>query len=201
MVILYSSTDLWSELSASERAGSSRSDFSSDLFTKQDIADMFGTSKYLVDDVTYGGIHYFKVVTTTEKETLGLKMSVTMTQLFRIENGWGYTFQFSGDESSSYYTDFLSLIKNVKYNEVVSSSSVVSAVVLLALFAVVVIAVFLMIIRRKALKTVIATPLTPIITSKSVINKNATQYCHMCGSELPVSSAFCFKCGTQIVKE
>ena len=53
----------------------------SDLFTKQDIADMFGISKYLVDDVTYGGVHYFKVATTTEKEAMGLKVSVTMSFL------------------------------------------------------------------------------------------------------------------------
>ena len=151
LIILYGSTDLWSELSASERSGYSRSDFSSDLFTKQDIADMFGTSKYLVDDVTYGGVHYFKVITTTEKEAIGLNVSVTMTQLFRVENGWGYTFQFGGDEGSPYYTDFVSLIKSAKYPEVSNSSSVVSIVALLAVLVITIIAAILIINRRKVI--------------------------------------------------
>ena len=198
LVILYGSTDLWPELPASERAGYSRSDFSSELFTKQDIADIFGTSKYLVDDVTYDGVHYFKVATTTEKEAMGLKVSVTMTQLFRVENGWGYTFQFGGDESSPYYSDFVSLIKSAKYPEVSNSSSVVSIVVLLVVAGIAIIAVVLIINRRKAKKTVIVTPPAPIITSQSVVNKNGTQFCHMCGTELPVSSVFCHKCGTKL---
>lgn len=200
LIILYGSTDLWSELSASERSGYSRSDFSSDLFTKQDIADMFGTSKYLVDDVTYGGVHYFKVITTTEKEAIGLNVSVTMTQLFRVENGWGYTFQFGGDEGSPYYTDFVSLIKSAKYPEVSNSSSVVSIVALLAVLVITIIAAILIINRRKAKKTVIVTP-TPIISSQSVVNKNETQFCHMCGTELPISCAFCHKCGTKLHQE
>ena len=200
LVILYGSTDLWSELSASERAGYTRSDFSSDLFTKQDIADMFGTSKYLVDDVTYSGVHYFKVATTTEKEAMGLKVSVTMTQLFRVENGWGYTFQFGGDESNPYYSDFVSLIKSVKYPEVSNSSPAVPIVVLLVVLVIAIITVILIIKRKNAKNAVIITPQAPVITSQSVVNKNETLFCHMCGTELPVSSAFCHKCGAKLRK-
>lgn len=198
LIILYGSTDLWSELSASERIGYTRSGFSSDLFTKQDIADMFGTSKYLVDDVTYGGVHYFKVETTTEKEAMGLTVSVTMTQLFRVENGWGYTFQFNGDESIPYYSDFVSLIKSAEYPEVSNSSSVVPFVVFLVVLAIAIIAVVLIVKKRNAQKAVIATPPTPIAISQSVVNKNGTQFCHMCGTELPVSSVFCHKCGKKL---
>ena len=198
LVILYGSTDLWSGLSASERAGYSRSDFSSDLFTKQDIADMFGTSKYLVDDVTYGGVHYFKVATTTEKETMGLTVSVTMTQLFRVENGWGYTFQFGGDENSPYYSDFVSLIKSAKYPEVANTNSGAAVVVLFAILAIAIVAVIFIVKRRKAQKAIIATPPAPIITTQPIANKNETQFCHMCGTELPISSVFCHKCGTKL---
>lgn len=198
LIILYGSTDLWSELSPSERAGYSRSDFSSDLFTKQDIADMFGTSKYLVDDVTYSGVHYFKVVTTTEKEAIGLNVSVTMTQLFRVENGWGYTFQFGGDENSPYYSDFVSLIKSAEYPEVSNSSSVVPIVTFLVVLAIAIIAVVLIVKKRNAQKAVIATPPTPIAISQSVVNKNGTQFCHKCGTELPVSTVFCHKCGAKL---
>lgn len=198
LVIIYGSTDLWSEMSTSERAGYSRSDFSSDLFTKQDIAEMFGTSKYLVDDVTYSGVHYFKISTTTEKETMGLKVSVTMTQLFCVENGWGYTFQFLGDENSPYYSEFVSLIKSAKYPEVENSSSVLLVVALFAMLAIAVVAVVLIIKRRKAKKNIMATQPTPIITSQPVVNKDETRSCPMCGTEVPASSVFCHKCGTRL---
>lgn len=196
LIILYGSTDIWSELSPSERAGYSRADLSSDIFTKQDIADIFGTNQYLVDDITYGGVHYFKVVIITEKEALGLKLSITMTQLFRVENGWGYTFQFAGDESSPYYADFVSLIKSAKYPEVSNTSSAVLAVVLLAMLTITVIAVVIA-KRRKAQKNIEVTPRTLVITSQSVVNEKETPFCHMCGTELPIASAFCHKCGAK----
>lgn len=201
LIILYGSIDFWSELSASERVGYSRSDFSSDSFTKQDVADIFGTSKYLVDDVTYGGVHYFKIATITEQEAMGLKVTVTMTQLFRLENGWGYTFQFGGDESNPYYSDFVNLIKSTKYPEVSNSSSIVPVIVLLAVLVITVFTAVLNIKRRKTQKVVTAIPPTPIVTSQSVVNKSETVFCHMCGTELPASSAFCHKCGTKLRQE
>lgn len=200
LAIIYGSTDLWSELSSGERAGYSRSDFSSDLFTKQDIADMFGVGKYLVDDVTYSDVHYFKVMTTTEEETIGLKMSVNMTQLFRVENGWGYTFQFCGDESSPYYSDFTSLIESTQYPEVSNSSSVVPIVVFLTVLFVAIVVVVLIIKRRIAKKNIMVSS-TPVIISQPLVKKNKTQFCQMCGAELPVASTFCHKCGTKLHQE
>lgn len=198
LAIIYGSTDLWSELPSSERAGYSRANFSSDLFTKQDVADMFSTSKYLVDDITYGGVHYFKVVTKTEKEVLGLKVPITMTQVFRVENGWGYTFQFGGDESSPYYSDFISLIESAKYPEVSNSSSAVLVVVLLALLTIIIITVVHIAKRRNVQKAIVVMPQTPVITSQSVVNENEDMFCHMCGTKLPIASTFCHKCGTKL---
>lgn len=201
LIITYSSIDLWSELPASERAGYSKSDFSSDLFTKQDIADMFGTSKYLVDDITYDGVHYFKIATTAEKEEMGLKVTVTMTQLFRVENGRGYFFQFAGDESSPYYSDFVSLIKSAKFPEGLNSTYVMLAEVFLTGLVIAIFPVIRIIKRRNAKKVVLETPVTPNVTSQFVVDKNETQFCHMCGTELPVASVFCHKCGTKLHRE
>lgn len=200
LIILYGSTDLWSELSASERAGYSRSDFSSDLFTKQDIADMFGTSKYLVDDVTYGGVHYFKVVTTTEKETLGLNVSVAMTQLFHVENGWGYTYQFGGDETSPYYSDFVSLIKSADYPEVSNSVSVFSIIILVLILGLIAFAAVFIIRRRKARNIVQVAPIVSSTSMQPTVIGNNNRYCHMCGTQLPSDSSFCHKCGTKMIE-
>ena len=201
LVILYGSTDLWSELPASERAGYSRSDFSSELFTKQDIADIFGTSKYLVDDVTYGGVHYFKVVTTTEKQATGLSVSVTMTQLFRVENGWGYTFQFGGDENSPYYSDFVSLIKSAEYPEVSNSVSFVPIIIVLVILSVAIVAVVFIVRNRKEKKIVPETPNLPGRSTQTTVITNSNRFCHMCGTKIPGDSMFCHKCGAQTGKE
>lgn len=201
LIILYGSTDLWSELSVVERLACPRSDFSSDLFTKQDIADIFGTSKYLVDDVTYGGVHYFKVATTTEKEAMGLKVSVTMTQLFRVENGWGYTFQFNGEESSPYYSDFVSLIKSAEYPEFSDSSVIVPIIIVLVILAIFVIVLVVVIRKKQDKKGVPVTPNPPSISTQPSVAANNKRFCHMCGTQIPGDSMFCHKCGAQTGKE
>jgi hypothetical protein len=201
LVILYGSTDLWSELPASERAGYSKSDFSSELFTKQDIADIFGTSKYLVDDVTYDGVHYFKVATTTEKEAMGLKVSVTMTQLFRVENGWGYTFQFGGDENSPYYSDFVSLIKSADYPEFSKSAAVVPIIVVFVILGGIVIAIVLILRKKKDKKNIQAVSNSPSISVQPSVVAANKRFCHMCGTQIPSDSMFCHNCGAQTGKE
>ena len=198
LIILYGSTDFWSVLSASERVGFPRSDFSSDSFTKQDVADFFGTSKYLVDDVTYGGVHYFKISTKTEQEAMGLKVTVTMTQLFRIENGWGYIFQFGGDESSPYYSDFVALIKSADYSEASNSSSVSLIIILMLIPGI--IAVIFIIKRRKAKKSIQVAPIISGVSPQSAVTENKNRYCHMCGTRLPGDSCFCHMCGTKITE-
>jgi hypothetical protein len=201
LIILYGSTDLWSELSVAERIACPRSNFSSDLFTKQDVADIFGTSKYLVDDVTYNGVHYFKVATTTEKEAMGLKVSVTMTQLFCVENGWGYTFQFGGPESSPYYADFVSLIKSVDYPEASNSASAIPIIIALVILSIAVVAIVFIVKKRKNKKVVQEVPNRPSISTQPSVIANANHFCHMCGTQLPGDSMFCHKCGTQTRKE
>ena len=197
LVIMYGSTDLWSVLPSGERVGYSRADVSSELFTKQDIAEWSGVSKNLVEDVTCGGVHYFKIATTTETEAMGLRASVTMTQLVRVENGWSYVFYFGGDESNPYYSDFVSLVRSVNYPKVSNFSFEMLVTVILTVL-VIAIVVILIIIMRKAKPVVIETPTTSIVTSQSVVDKSETKFCHMCGTELPIASAFCYKCGTKL---
>ena len=46
-----------------------------------------------------------------------------MTCLIRIENGYAYIFEFTGDSKSTYYNDFESLLASVKYPEAKNKSS------------------------------------------------------------------------------
>ncbi len=115
MCILYGSTDAWAAMSTSERSGYTRSDFDNSVFSKADIAEMYGVSASDVSVVLYNGNEYYCVETTNSSSSYGLDVTVTMTQVFRVENGYMYLFQFSGHSNNEYYDDFESLMKSVNY--------------------------------------------------------------------------------------
>lgn len=119
--MLYANTDLWAELSAEEQSGNTRSDIDNSIFSEAAIAEMFDVDTEDITLVSYGGKEYFKIVVTDTISTSGLQM--TMTNLFRIENGYIYMFQFSGDSDSSCYADFESLLNSVAYPKVADTAS------------------------------------------------------------------------------
>lgn len=110
--ILYGSTDLWAELSSSERDGLSRSDLNNSVFSMDEIADAMGVTQSDLSKVTYGGSEYYQYV-----------LGTTVTGLTRVENGYAYSFQFSGDKSNSLYRDFEALLESVTYPSSESTSS------------------------------------------------------------------------------
>lgn len=123
LCILYGSTDMWSEMSASEKKGYSRADLNNELFTLDEFAETMGVPKSNVSTVSYGDKEYYKYTTTMTSSSYGVNLEVTMTCLMRIENGYAYTFQFSGDNKNAYYKDFESLLGSVKYPAIQSSAS------------------------------------------------------------------------------
>lgn len=181
-VMIYGSTDMWGQMSAADRVGYKRSDINNSVFTKADIAAMYNTTADKITTVTYNGVQYFKGEPKYTTDTYGIDLSVTMTQLVYIENGWMYTFQFGGPSTHKLYSDFESLMKSVKYtsasnNTGISSgnqnnsknngntddnSSVVAVVVLLVIAAVIV--VVIIVSRKKKSEEYYTPTYTPTYT-------------------------------------
>lgn len=118
--IIYGSEDVWGQMSASDRMGYTRSDLNNSAFSIIDIAQMYGVGLEKVSRVTYNGQEYFKAEVTASKNVSGMDIYVTMTQLLRFENGWLYSFQFSGTSSHKLYSDFESVLNSVQYSNVIS---------------------------------------------------------------------------------
>lgn len=112
---VYASEELWSDLSEAERNALTRSDIDNSIFTKSDIAELFGCEADEVSMVFYRGKEYFRVETVSSATTYGIDISVPMTNLVRCENGYIYLFQFNGHEDHPYFGDFEALVSSVEY--------------------------------------------------------------------------------------
>ena len=113
--MIFGSTDMWNEMSASDRIGYSRADVNNSMFTGSDIASIYNTTADKISKVTYNGVQYFKGETKYTTDEYGVDITVEMTQLIYIDNGWMYTFQFSGTSKHRLYSDFESLLNSVQY--------------------------------------------------------------------------------------
>ena len=218
LVIMYGSTDLWSQMSASDKAGYSRSDFDNSQFTISDMEEYFAVGTGKVSKVIYNGIEYFIATQTATQEMYGTEFTVDMTRVVRFQNGWLYEFQFGGTRDNSYFSDFESLLKSVQYptvsnvggvgstnnttsnnsdNDSDDSSGIIAVVVLLVIVAVIVVAV---IVSRK--KNNNSANYTPIYDAPEPTSKpEPVIYCTNCGRALPLDSDFCYNCGMKIIKE
>lgn len=114
--IMYAGTDLWEKLTASERAGYTRAEIDNSIFSIADVAVMYGLSASEVSVETYGDIEYYKAVPLLSGASGELALTVEMTHLIVVKNGYLYDFQFSGTEESEYYKDFESLIMSADYH-------------------------------------------------------------------------------------
>ena len=213
-LMIYGSTDMWSQMSAADRVGYTRSDINNSAFTKADIAEMYSTTADKITTVTYNGVQYFKGEPKYTSNTYGVDLSVTMTQLVYIENGWMYTFQFGGPSTHKLYSDFESLMRSVKYTSAPNSagtgvgnknngnaddnSGVIAVVVLLAIVAVVVVVI---VVSRKRKSEKYYTPTYTPAAPQPPKPAEPTIPCRNCGRALPLDSAFCHVCGTKIEKE
>lgn len=123
LCILYGSTDMWTELSSTERKGLSRAELNNSVLSLEDLAETMGIDQGKLSTVLYGGKEYYKYMLTSTPSTYGINIEITITCLMRVENGYAYVFQFFGDSKNAYYKDFESLVSSVKYPAVKSTSS------------------------------------------------------------------------------
>lgn len=226
--IIYGSTDMWSMMSTTEKLGSTRSDINNAAFTKSDIAEMYDITADRISIVTYNGTEYFKCELTHSSNTYGFAISVTMTQLVYINNGWGYTFQFGGTDTHKMYSDFEKLLNSVHYpvtppvasyetsSRFVESSSDselsdnnsgnnagIIAVILVLLIPTVVVVLVLLHRDKKANPVDNSGDkeerVSPALEPQDKSEQNI--FCTNCGQKLPSESAFCHICGNKINKE
>lgn len=226
--MIFGSVDVWGQMSALERMGYTREEYDNSVFTRSDIAEICGTTADQVFIAIYNGTQYFKCETKNSAEVYGLDVSVTMTHLVCIKNGWLYMFQFSGTSSHELYSDFEMLLDSVKYpavskvetakpssqgnsnpNQSKQNSSkdsmkipqvIAVALVLLMIVPGIVIAVVLAYRKNKAATNRPIEPTTNAAPER-IPENDALQirFCRNCGDKLIEGSRFCSKCGTQVV--
>lgn len=113
--MIYGSVDMWEEMSVVDRLGYTRSQINNSVFTKAEIAQMYGITVDKISTVTYNGVEYFKGEINASSDSYGIEISLIMTHLVRIDNGWMYVFEFSGTGTHKLYSDFEKLLNSVKY--------------------------------------------------------------------------------------
>ncbi len=211
--IIYGSTDMWSQLSASDRIGYDRSDINNAAFTRAEIAAMYDITADKIATVNYNGVEYYKGLRKHTSDTYGI--TVTITQLIHFNNGWMYMFQFSGTHTHELYADFESLLNSVQYPVVPDSPSgsaydsadetadnsagMVAVVVLLAMIVVIIVAIIIT-RKRDAEAERQASYTSPVDACVQELQNtmSTTVACKECGQALPLDSAFCHMCGAKV---
>lgn len=113
--ILYGSFNFMDEIPENERKRYNRQSINNSMFSEANLAEMMNISPGDVQKETFGGKEYFKFFSHQAMPVYGIELEVYVTAFFRIENGYGYMFQFTGTSDSAYYGDFEKLLSSVKY--------------------------------------------------------------------------------------
>lgn len=180
LCILFSSQDVYEledfkeELSATEQLLLTRDVIGNDIFTKADIAEMYGCKEEDVSMVTYGGKEYYSAEVVASGTAYGLTISTPVVYLVRCENGYMYIFLFNNTKDSPYFADFETLVSSVEYpvfeddgavrNQVLGSYILLAIIILIALGLIIIFACRSA-IKKKAIKKKLQ--VTPTIVEES----------------------------------
>lgn len=220
-VILYGSTDLWSQMDSSEKQGITRTDVNSSCFSKQDIVELLNCSSTDVTELTYGEKKYYQMI--TQSNVSGSGLSITMTMVLCIDDGWMYLYQFSGTPEHKLFSDFVKLLNSVHYpcssistytpssssfsvntnqtnntNDNDNGSSVIWIIVLLI---VVILITITIVLYNKNQKTCTSSPIndnTKTYPNLSDIDKYDFSIDNRTLSKSTSTSIYCHKCGSKL---
>lgn len=117
--MMYSSVDVWAQMSDYEKVGWTRRDMDSDIYQEADIAEIVadeGVEDAVVSRTQYGGKSYFLVEWDAGSLT-EMNISIPMTMLARVENGYMYMYMFAEGTDHPYFRDFIQMVSSVQYPE------------------------------------------------------------------------------------
>lgn len=190
MSIMYGSTDLWGMLTPEEKIGSSRSDIENSAFEISDIATLYGIDENLITKQVYNGKEHFQATVKQNTELYGATFTSEITMAIRIENGWGYSFQFTGTTDNEYFEDFQKLLNTVEYpfyQKEISTTRLKIAVVF-ALILIVLGILFYVFIERRINKS----------EEKVIATESSNSRCQYCNAPILDNGSFCHKCGKNL---
>lgn len=224
LYIFFSSDDTFAlegvkeNVSESELLSLPRSAVGNDLFTKADIAKIYGCEESDVSMVTYGGKEYYSAEVDLSGTPYDSLLSRSMVYLLRCENGYLYIFQFNGSRSSEYFQDFESLVSSAEYPAIGEDSSLplriaIGAAIIIVLIILAVICVLLIRKKKKRANNTAApadqdggmlsepagqASIPPERTEPEAPPSVSVSFCHNCGCRILQGSRFCHKCGTPL---
>lgn len=126
VVIMFSSFDVWGEFSKNEKSYLNREDVDNSLFSKTDVAEMFGVEISKIKTSIYNKKEYYHAEVSEKVSQGNYDIFVYINHLIRIENGYIYTFSFNGTNDNEQYADFVSLLNSINYSFSDSKMSTVS---------------------------------------------------------------------------
>lgn len=133
-VIIYGCQDLWPQLTAAERQGHTREDFSFSSMTDNEIIETINSEYEMIGAVVHDATTIFvndkkcgQVTFTIHNDTYGIPLDVTTTQVSFLEDGYMLAFSISQDASGSNYKEFRSVLESVRFHLPSNDSSKTTA--------------------------------------------------------------------------
>lgn len=190
MSILYVSTDLWGMLTPEEQKGSTRSDLDNSAFEIVDISTLYGIDETLITKQIYNGKEYFQATVKQTIDMYGGTFTPELTYAIRIENGWGYWFQFSGTTDNEYFEDFQELLNSVEYPYYQKEISTTRLKIAITFSIILIVAgiLFYIFVERRIHKS----------EEKVTTTETTNSTCPYCNAQLLDKGNFCHKCGKNL---
>lgn len=227
LCIIFMSEDMLSEsfleeagISSLEKILISRGDLDNSLFTKDDVAAMYGESPSAVSMDVCGNKEYFVLETEQVANVYGVSVLVPLTVYVRCENGYMYMFQFNGAKGTTYFKDFENLVKSAEFPIVEDDSLAQRRIIGVAFLGVMVCVVVIFVLLRRRTATgkgwydsvvmgndeealsVVSMETRVAVTVQNnfeTTKKKVAAYCCNCGCEIQIESRFCHNCGARVV--
>ena len=114
-LLMFGSAYIWDEVTEEERNGLSIEEFDIEAYSAKEVAEWLDLSEEEIVPVQLNGETYYRGVITQDVTVEDTTVTVTLTQLMYIKDGWMYAYQYTGNPSDAMYKDLEALIESVDY--------------------------------------------------------------------------------------